>query len=103
MLGKSLRATIGVPLSLHEEAGACEVLPYHSVRWREPTEGEELFERYLADHGYGAPEHEPDLGVAKPPDYVLLRDGHHCGREVKEFAPETSVLPGQPGLRVYRT
>lgn len=58
------------------------------------TAGEEMFEAYLVEHGQDVPEHEPDLGVTKRPDYVIERDGRKCVCEVKEFAPDTSSLPG---------
>jgi hypothetical protein len=61
------------------------------------TAGELLFEEYLADHGYDAPQHERDLGVGKRPDYVVERGGHRCVCEVKDFAPDASSLPAQLG------
>ena len=59
--------------------------------------GELLFEKYLVEQGYGLPEHEPDLGVSKRPDYVIKRDDYRCVCEVKEFARDASSLPRTPG------
>src|ERR1700730_9072516 len=56
--------------------------------------GDKMFEAYLVEHVYDVPEHEPDLGVGKRPDYLLSRDGHTCLCEVKEFAPTTNSIPG---------
>jgi hypothetical protein len=42
------------------------------------TAGDLMFEQYLREHGYAAVEHEPDLGVAKRPDYVIERAGKRC-------------------------
>jgi len=39
------------------------------------TAGEEMFEAYLAAHHQPVPQHEPDLGVTKRPDYVIEREG----------------------------
>ena len=63
----------------------------------ERTPGEEMFEAYLVEHGHEVPEHEPDLGVAKRPDYVIERDRQRCVCEVKEFAADTSSFPGASG------
>lgn len=57
------------------------------------TAGEEMFEAYLAEHEYAAPEHEPDLGVDTRPDYVVRRDKHECVCEVKEFDVDQPGLP----------
>jgi hypothetical protein len=53
-----------------------------------------VFEAYLAERGYDVPEHEPDLGVDRRPDYLLALDGHTCLCEVKEFAPTPNSIPG---------
>jgi hypothetical protein len=53
-----------------------------------------MFEAYLAEHGYDVPEHEPDLGVGRQPDYLLSRDGHTCLCEVKEFALSRTEFHG---------
>lgn len=61
----------------------------------ERSDGDMLFERYLAERGVAIPEHEPDLGVLKKADYLVETDGRRCLCEVKEFAPTTqSVIPG---------
>lgn len=59
------------------------------------TSGDELFERYLHDHGYEPGPHEPSLeyhGITKRPDYLP-----HCGTariacEVEQFTPGASAL-----------
>jgi hypothetical protein len=48
------------------------------------NEAERWFERYLRDHGYEY-EYEPDLGVAKRPDFLARRDGVEFVCEVKGF------------------
>lgn len=53
-----------------------------------------MFEGYLREQGYAIPEHEPDLGVAKRPDYLVERDGLKCVCEIKEFDRETTSTPG---------
>ena len=58
------------------------------------TAGELMFEAYLREQGYAVPAHEPDLGVTKRPDYVVERDGWTCVCEVKEFARDTTSMPG---------
>ncbi len=59
------------------------------------SDGDLLFERYLAEQGVAIPEHEPDLGIGKRIDYPLTIGGRTCLCEVKEFAPTTqSVIPG---------
>jgi len=59
------------------------------------SDGDRLFERYLAEQGVAIPEHEPDLGVGKRIDYPVGIGEHTCLCEVKEFAPTTqSVSPG---------
>lgn len=59
------------------------------------TAGDRLFEAYLESVGLAVPEHEPDLGVGKRPDYVVeLPSGERCVCEVKEFAATTNSLPG---------
>lgn len=49
--------------------------------------GEELFERYLRDHGYeGAGAQHPELGAGpKRPDYRISRGGHEAVCEHKQF------------------
>ncbi len=59
------------------------------------SDGDFLFERYLAEQGVAIPEHEPDLGIGKRIDYPVTIGGLTCLCEVKEFAPTTqSVIPG---------
>lgn len=53
-----------------------------------------MFEAYLIEHGIPLPEHEPDLGVGKRPDYLVEIAGYRCLCEVKEFARGTNSLPG---------
>jgi hypothetical protein len=43
------------------------------------------------------PQHEPDLGVIKRPDYLIERDGYMCVCEVKEFANGTASFRGAGG------
>lgn len=57
------------------------------------TCGDLMFEAYLAEQGFGEVPHEPDLGVAKFPDYVIERDGRRCVVEVKEFGSGSSPFP----------
>jgi hypothetical protein len=57
------------------------------------TAGEELFEAYLDQHGYPAPEHHPDLGISKRPDYLVRLGEAECICEVKEFNPDEMSLP----------
>jgi hypothetical protein len=64
----------------------------------ERTPGEAMFEAYLVEHGHAVPEHEPNLGVSKRPDYVIQRDEQRCVCEVKEFAADTSSLPVMTGF-----
>jgi len=59
------------------------------------SDGDLLFERYLAEVGVRIPEHEPDLGIRKRVDYLVDVEGRTCLCEVKEFSPTTqSVIPG---------
>lgn len=59
------------------------------------SDGDLLFERYLAESGVAIPEHEPDLGAGRRIDYPVEIGGLTCLCEVKEFAPTTqSVIPG---------
>jgi hypothetical protein len=58
------------------------------------TAGDRIFEAYLREHKVPVPEHEPDLGVGRRPDYLVALDGHKCLCEVKEFAPTTNSIPG---------
>jgi hypothetical protein len=58
------------------------------------TAGDEMVERYLAEHGIAVPEHEPDLGIRVLPEYVVEVQGKCCLCEVKEFAESTNSLPG---------
>jgi hypothetical protein len=59
------------------------------------TAGDKLLEQYLDEHGFDALEHEPDVGTAKRPDYVIRRGASQLIVEVKEFSPGTSSLPAQ--------
>lgn len=59
------------------------------------TAGDLMFEAYLGEHDYLAPQHEPDLGATKRPDYVIERQGNRCVVEVKEFAANTRSFPDQ--------
>jgi hypothetical protein len=56
------------------------------------TQGDEMFEAYLVEHGYVVPEHEPDLGIGVRPEYLLELDNEHCLTEVKEFDPATAPM-----------
>jgi hypothetical protein len=56
-----------------------------------------VFEAYLVQHGEPVPQHEPDLGVIKRPDYLIERDGYMCVCEVKEFANRTASFRGAGG------
>jgi hypothetical protein len=56
-----------------------------------------MFEAYLLAERYDLPEHEPELGVGKHPDYVVERDDSKCVCEVKEFAHDTNSLQGGRG------
>jgi hypothetical protein len=59
------------------------------------SDGDLLFERYLAESGVVIPQHEPDLGAGRRIDYPVEIGGFTCLCEVKEFAPTTqSVIPG---------
>jgi hypothetical protein len=60
-----------------------------------------LFEAYLAEHGYPAPAHEPDLGIEKHPDYLVERGGAECICEIKEFGADFS--PAWAGQQVSTT
>lgn len=59
------------------------------------TAGDLMFEAYVAEQNYPAPQHEPDLGTTKRPDYLIERDGERCVVEVKQFAPDTRSFPDQ--------
>ena len=59
----------------------------------EKTVGEELFEGYLDQHGYPAPEHHPDLRISKRPDYLVRLGEAECICEVKEFNPDEISSP----------
>ena len=63
------------------------------------TAGEKMFEAYLRERGINAPEHEPDLGATKRPDYLVEHAGGRCLCEVKEFARGTTSMPHAPGKR----
>ncbi|MEA2144815.1 MAG: hypothetical protein QOG59_402 [Solirubrobacteraceae bacterium] len=65
----------------------------------ERTAGEKMFEAYLRERGIAVPEHEPDLGAKKWPDYLVEHAGERCICEVKEFARGTTSMPHQPGKR----
>ena len=54
-----------------------------------PTESEQWFDQYLADHGY-AFQIEPNLGIQKRPDRLIERNGNSAICEVKE--PETDAM-----------
>lgn len=59
------------------------------------TSGDELFERYLQDHGYEPGSHEPsleDYGIAKRPDYLPNRGTVCIACEVEQFTPGASTL-----------
>lgn len=56
------------------------------------TASEHLFETYLTEHRYQFA-HEPDLGIAKRPDYLISRTGIEAVCEVKQF--ETTVMRGR--------
>jgi hypothetical protein len=49
-----------------------------------PTASEVWFDTYLRAHGYKW-EVEPDLGVQKRPDRLVMRDGLRAVCEVKQF------------------
>jgi hypothetical protein len=59
------------------------------------TAGDLLFEADARERGYELSEHEPDLGRARRPDYVIGRDGLQCVVEVKQFAATTRSFPDQ--------
>jgi len=63
------------------------------------TAGEKMFEAYLRERGINVPEHEPDLGATKRPDYLVEHAGGRCLCEVKEFARGTTSMPHAPGKR----
>jgi hypothetical protein len=63
------------------------------------TLGERLFEAYLAEHDYPEPAFEPDLGVAKRPDYLVARAGSEAVCEVKEFDAKANPPPVGGGMR----
>jgi hypothetical protein len=65
----------------------------------ERTAGEKMFEAYLRERGIAVPEHEPDLGATKRPDYVIEHAGERCLCEVKQFARDTTSMPHKPGTR----
>ena len=52
-----------------------------------------MFEAYLRQRGIAVPEHEPDLGAKKRPDYLVEHAGERCICEVKEFAQGTMSMP----------
>ena len=59
------------------------------------TAGDELFERYLRDHGYDPGPHEPDLSgheIKKHPDYLPTRNGATAACEVEQFSAGASRL-----------
>lgn len=58
------------------------------------SDGDLLFERYLAESGVVIPQHEPDLGAGRI-DYPVETAEFTCLCKVKEFGPTTqSVIPG---------
>jgi hypothetical protein len=59
------------------------------------TSGDELFERYLREHGYDPGEHEPDLsehGIAKRPDFLARLGEVTVACEVEQFTPGSSAV-----------
>jgi hypothetical protein len=59
------------------------------------TSGDELFERYLREHGYEAGPHEPDLaehGIAKRPDFLPELGELQIACEVEQFTSGASAL-----------
>lgn len=58
-----------------------------------------MFEAYLRERGVTVPEHEPDLGEIKRPDYLIEHAGERCICDVKEFARLTTSTPLEPGRR----
>lgn len=46
------------------------------------TPGDEIFQAYLVEHGYVAPEHEPNLGIGVRPEYLVERDDERYLTEV---------------------
>lgn len=53
--------------------------------------GEQLFERYLDERGYLG-KAEPDLGVAKRPDYVIDAGQVRVVCEVKAFTTAVGIV-----------
>jgi hypothetical protein len=59
------------------------------------TTGDELFERYLREHGYEAGPHEPDLaehGITKRPDFLPQLGELLIACEVEQFTSGASAL-----------
>jgi hypothetical protein len=59
------------------------------------TTGDELFERYLQEHGYEVGPHEPDLtelGIAKRPDFLPGLGELQIACEVEQFTSGASAL-----------
>jgi len=59
------------------------------------TSGDDLFERYLHEHGYDPGPHEPDLsahGIQTRPDYLVTRDGVRLACEMEQFKAGASKL-----------
>jgi hypothetical protein len=57
-----------------------------------PTESEEWFDRYLAEHGYDPGDPEPDLGIRTNPDRLISRDGKQVVCEIKQFEKDVVTL-----------
>jgi hypothetical protein len=60
--------------------------------------GEALFERHLKAVGYDIAAYQPDLGMAKRPDYLVWAAGHEVVVEVKSFntSPTSAMPPDAP-------
>lgn len=58
-----------------------------------------MFEAYLAEQGYPEPAYEPELGVAKRPDYLVIRADSEAICEVKEFDAKANPAPMDGGMR----
>jgi hypothetical protein len=58
-----------------------------------------MFEAYLAENDYPEPAYEPDLGVGKRPDYLVVRADAEAVCEVKEFDAKANPSPLGGGMR----
>jgi hypothetical protein len=59
------------------------------------TSGDDLFERYLMEHGYDAGTHEPDLssyGIKERPDFLPQLGCKRIACEVEQFKAGASAL-----------